>query len=74
MQIDQDSFSGRFDQQQSFVGLLTDVHMWDYMLSPCEIQRCTNQINFTPGDMLNWKALDFQTTGRTGIYHKKLTM
>ncbi|CAB1334230.1 unnamed protein product, partial [Coregonus sp. 'balchen'] len=27
--------SGRFDQQQSFVGLLTDVHMWDYMLSPC---------------------------------------
>lgn len=59
---EQDTFGRLFTRQQSFIGLLTDVHMWDNMLSPCEIQRYTNQTNFTPGNVLNWGALDFLTT------------
>ncbi|XP_059196194.1 C-reactive protein-like [Centropristis striata] len=35
---DQDSFGGGFDINQSFVGMLSDVHMWDHVLSPCQIQ------------------------------------
>uniref|UniRef100_A0A3P9IEK7 Pentraxin family member n=1 Tax=Oryzias latipes TaxID=8090 RepID=A0A3P9IEK7_ORYLA len=31
---DQDSHGGRFDINQSFVGMMSDVHMWDYTLSP----------------------------------------
>uniref|UniRef100_A0A4W5LID6 Pentraxin (PTX) domain-containing protein n=1 Tax=Hucho hucho TaxID=62062 RepID=A0A4W5LID6_9TELE len=51
---EQDAFGRLFTRQQSFIGLLTDVHTWDNMLSPCEIQRYTNQTNFTPGNVLNW--------------------
>uniref|UniRef100_A0A8C5F3G3 Pentraxin (PTX) domain-containing protein n=1 Tax=Gadus morhua TaxID=8049 RepID=A0A8C5F3G3_GADMO len=31
---EQDSYGGGFDPQQSFVGMTTDVHMWDFVLSP----------------------------------------
>uniref|UniRef100_A0A8C7D914 Pentraxin (PTX) domain-containing protein n=1 Tax=Oncorhynchus kisutch TaxID=8019 RepID=A0A8C7D914_ONCKI len=40
-------FGWLFGRQQSFIGLLTDVHMWDNMRSSCEIQRYTNHTIFT---------------------------
>ncbi|XP_071385303.1 C-reactive protein-like [Centroberyx affinis] len=61
---DQDSHGGRFDAKQSFIGMLSDVHMWDYVLSPSEIQLYMNDMNFTPGNVFNWKALEFQITGQ----------
>ncbi|KAL0965025.1 hypothetical protein UPYG_G00275810 [Umbra pygmaea] len=33
------SDKAQFIKRQTFVGLLTDVHVWDYVVSPCEIQR-----------------------------------
>uniref|UniRef100_A0A1A7XG66 Pentraxin family member n=1 Tax=Iconisemion striatum TaxID=60296 RepID=A0A1A7XG66_9TELE len=60
---EQDSHGGGFDLQQSFVGMMSDVHVWDYTLSACEVQNYMDQINFTPGNVLNWRALDFQITG-----------
>ncbi|KAM9352902.1 uncharacterized protein ABDE67_005291 [Symphorus nematophorus] len=70
---EQDSYGGGFDIKQSFVGMMSDVHMWDYVLSPCEIQHYVNDLNFTPGNVLNWRALQFQTTGRVLIERKQLT-
>ena len=35
---EQDSHGGGFDINQSFVDMMSDVHMWDSTLSPCEIQ------------------------------------
>uniref|UniRef100_A0A3P9KUY8 Pentraxin family member n=1 Tax=Oryzias latipes TaxID=8090 RepID=A0A3P9KUY8_ORYLA len=64
---DQDSHGGRFDINQSFVGMMSDVHMWDYILSPCEIQNYMNKGSFLPGNVLNWKALDFQIIGNVLI-------
>ncbi|XP_063048319.1 mucosal pentraxin-like [Engraulis encrasicolus] len=60
---EQDSFGGKFDAGQSFVGMITDVHMYNYVLSPCEIQAFTNDLNFTPGNVINWRALEFISTG-----------
>ncbi|XP_062376109.1 C-reactive protein-like [Sardina pilchardus] len=60
---EQDSVDGGFNAKQSFVGMITDVHMWDYVLSACEIQRFANDLNFTPGDVINWRALDFTIVG-----------
>ncbi|XP_012693732.1 mucosal pentraxin-like isoform X2 [Clupea harengus] len=60
---EQDSVGGGFDAGQSFVGMITDVHMWDYALSACELQRFASDLNFTPGDVINWRALDFTITG-----------
>nr|BAM36372.1 pentraxin-2 [Oplegnathus fasciatus] len=70
---EQDSHGGGFDIKDSFVGMMSDVHMWDYILSPCEIQRYVDDLNFTPGNVLNWRALEFQTTGRVLIENKEMT-
>ncbi|KAK7886375.1 hypothetical protein WMY93_025996 [Mugilogobius chulae] len=69
---EQDSHGGGFDINQSFVGMMTDVHMWDYMLSPCEIQKYMSETSFTPGNVLNWAALDFVINGRVLIENKQM--
>ncbi|XP_055359176.1 serum amyloid P-component-like isoform X2 [Betta splendens] len=68
---EQDSHGGGFDINQSFVGMMSDVHMWDYVLSSCEIQKYVDELNFTPGNVLNWKALDFQIVDRVLIEEKQ---
>ncbi|XP_030014254.1 LOW QUALITY PROTEIN: mucosal pentraxin-like [Sphaeramia orbicularis] len=68
---DQDSFGGGFDAAQSFVGMMSDVYMWDYVLSPCEIQRYMDERNFPTGNVLNWGALEFVTMGRVLIENKQ---
>jgi len=68
---DQDSHGGGFDIKQSFVGMMSDVHMWDYVLSPCDIQNYADYLNFPAGNVLDWKALSFQITGRVLIEEKQ---
>ncbi|XP_024123792.2 C-reactive protein-like [Oryzias melastigma] len=67
---EQDKHGGGFDINQSFVGMMSDVHMWDYILSPCEIQNYMENLHFTPGNVLNWNALDFDISGHVLIEDK----
>ncbi|XP_070691437.1 C-reactive protein-like [Pempheris klunzingeri] len=67
---EQDSHGGGFDTKQSFVGMMSDVHMWDYILSPCEIQSYNDYLNFSPGNVLNWRALEFQIIDKVLIEDK----
>ncbi|XP_039627511.1 serum amyloid P-component-like [Polypterus senegalus] len=60
---EQDSFGGGFDSSQSFVGQISDVHMWNYVLSPCDIIGVYNSFNFTPGNVLNWKEMQYELHG-----------
>ncbi|XP_019747691.1 C-reactive protein-like [Hippocampus comes] len=60
---DQDNYGGGFETSQSFVGMMSRVHMWDYVLSPKEIQRYEEDSCFTPGNVFNWKALDYEVVG-----------
>lgn len=69
-QQEQDTHGGGFDIRQSFVGMMSDVHMWDYIISPCEIQNYVDQRNFTPGNVLNWSALDIQIVDKVLIENK----
>lgn len=39
---DQDSLGGSFDAKQCFIGMITKVHMWDYVLPAAEIKRYMN--------------------------------
>ncbi|XP_036930110.1 C-reactive protein-like isoform X2 [Acanthopagrus latus] len=65
---EQDSHGGDFDVNQSFIGMMSDVHMWDYVVSPHEIQNYAHRfVGFTPGNVLNWRELEFQTVGRVLI-------
>ncbi|XP_034029554.1 serum amyloid P-component-like [Thalassophryne amazonica] len=60
---DQDSQGGHFDIIQSFVGMITDLHMWNSVLLPCDIKRYMDDQNFPQGTVLNWSMLGFVTTG-----------
>ncbi|XP_060937892.1 C-reactive protein-like [Limanda limanda] len=67
---EQDSHGGGFDIKQSFVGMMSDVHMWNYILSSCEIQKYVDANHFTPGNVINWNALDFQIVNNVLIEDK----
>ncbi|KAM6910074.1 jeltraxin-like [Xenentodon cancila] len=69
---DQDSPSGGFDINQSFTGMMSDVHMWDYILSPCQIQNYMNEQSFTPGNVLNWSALEYEIIGNVLVEYKQI--
>ncbi|KAK1158488.1 hypothetical protein AOXY_G23432 [Acipenser oxyrinchus oxyrinchus] len=60
---EQDSYGGKFDKKQSFVGQMSDVHMWDRALSPCEICAANKGSYFQPGNVLNWAALQYTMHG-----------
>ncbi|XP_010755196.3 female protein [Larimichthys crocea] len=70
---EQDNHGGGFDAKQSFVGMMSDVHMWDHILTPCEIQDYMAEMYFTPGNVLNWSALEFQIVDRVLIEDKQMT-
>ncbi|XP_054904182.1 C-reactive protein-like [Poeciliopsis prolifica] len=70
---EQDSHGGGFDLKQCFIGMMSDVHMWDYVLSGCEIQNYVDERNFTPGNVLNWRALDYQIVDKV-LSENKVTV
>ncbi|XP_041672310.1 C-reactive protein-like [Cheilinus undulatus] len=61
--LGQDQDRGGFDKAQSFVGDITDVHLWNSAISPCEIKFYVKGCAFTPGNLLNWKNLRYSTAG-----------
>ncbi|KAG8549663.1 hypothetical protein GDO81_020218 [Engystomops pustulosus] len=58
---EQDLFGGGFNKSQSFVGDLTDIHMWDSVLTPGDIQKVMT--NDHTGNVINWRSLNFDITG-----------
>ncbi|CAN9513581.1 unnamed protein product [Ophioblennius macclurei] len=67
---DQDAYGGHFDEKQSFVGMISDVHMWDYVVPPSEIKRYAAGKNFKPGNVISWKSLEYELTG---VYEQEET-
>ncbi|XP_069582873.1 C-reactive protein-like [Ranitomeya imitator] len=65
---DQDSFGGGFDSTQSFIGEISDVHMWDYVLTPENIQKVVAD-DYT-GNVINWRSLNFEIKGNVLIEPK----
>uniref|UniRef100_F6Z592 Pentraxin family member n=1 Tax=Equus caballus TaxID=9796 RepID=F6Z592_HORSE len=55
---EQDSFGGRFDAKQSFVGEIWDVSLWDHVLSLKEM--CASCYS---GNLLNWQSLIYGSNG-----------
>ncbi|XP_060754287.1 serum amyloid P-component-like [Neoarius graeffei] len=67
---EQDNYGGGFDIEQSFVGMLTDVHMWDFVLSPDQIAYYSYGSQIQPGNVLNWNSLEFNKNGYVIIESK----
>ncbi|XP_041851091.1 C-reactive protein-like [Melanotaenia boesemani] len=68
---EQDNYCGGFEKQQSFVGEITDVHVWDYVIEICEIEHYLENEYFFPGNAVNWRELLFSTTGKVSVHCKQ---
>ncbi|XP_028326770.1 serum amyloid P-component-like [Gouania willdenowi] len=60
---EQDTYGGGFDKDQSFVGMISQVHMWDHVLPASEIRRYSQGKHITPGNVFNWKDLNYMISG-----------
>uniref|UniRef100_A0A8C4VHA5 Pentraxin family member n=1 Tax=Gopherus evgoodei TaxID=1825980 RepID=A0A8C4VHA5_9SAUR len=70
---DPDSFLDSFDEAQSFVGEISDLYMWDCVLSPSIIQNVYLDHSFLKGNIFDWKSLSYKCTGNVIVPSKPLT-
>ncbi|XP_063809875.1 C-reactive protein-like [Pseudophryne corroboree] len=63
---DQDEFGGKFEDTQSFVGKISGVNMWDYVLSAEQMWKTVFDKTFS-GNVIGWKSLRYQTRGRVSV-------
>ncbi|XP_066554724.1 uncharacterized protein LOC136742831 [Amia ocellicauda] len=57
--LGKDAQNRRTGRHKSFVGQITEVQMWDYVLTHCEFSALNSGLDFTLGNIINWKALRF---------------
>ncbi|XP_062399572.1 uncharacterized protein LOC134089213 [Sardina pilchardus] len=67
---DQDKYGGGMHKNDAVVGQLTDVHMWDRVISPCEIENFSKNRDFSRGNMINWHDLVFTINGNVVLEDK----
>ncbi|XP_017541635.1 pentraxin fusion protein-like isoform X2 [Pygocentrus nattereri] len=61
---DPDSFVGKFDENQSFVGEISDVNMWDYLLTDDQIKNFNEKVWVGPEpNVLNWNTVQYEVNG-----------
>ncbi len=62
---DPDNYLDAFDAKQSFVGEITDVKMWSYVLPGSQIKAVySNQEPYVPkGDVFDWDTIKYEITG-----------
>ncbi|ROI16454.1 Pentraxin fusion protein [Anabarilius grahami] len=62
---DPDKYLGAFDAEQSFIGEITDVEMWDHVLSGSQIKAVySNQEPYVPkGNVFDWNTIKYETNG-----------
>ncbi|XP_058016190.1 mucosal pentraxin-like [Ahaetulla prasina] len=58
---DQDSYGGKLDVKQSFVGEISEVYLWDKVLPAEELTDFQTPI--TPNPKVNWTLLKFEIRG-----------
>ncbi|XP_068614202.1 C-reactive protein-like [Brachionichthys hirsutus] len=68
---EQDSYGGGFDVAQSFVGVITDVHMWDHIIASEEIKYYMKRRYFSPGNVYNWGSLDYEIVGDVRVARER---
>ncbi|MED6234359.1 hypothetical protein ATANTOWER_027872 [Ataeniobius toweri] len=69
---DPDSFLGGFDAKQSFVGEISDVNLWDSVLSDAEVQNLFHQRTTQNGNVIDWETVDLTPTGEVEVINVNL--
>ncbi|MBN3298314.1 SAMP protein, partial [Amia calva] len=60
---DQDNYGGGFNIDDSFQGQISDVHLWDHVLQPCQIHGISQGFPYLQGNVLNWRAMSYSVGG-----------
>ncbi|XP_031588090.1 pentraxin fusion protein-like [Oreochromis aureus] len=69
---DPDSFLGSFDEQQSFVGEISDVNMWDVVLPDSVIQDMFAGQREPRGNVFDWDSTELRTNGDVELAIREL--
>ncbi|XP_051538025.1 pentraxin fusion protein-like [Myxocyprinus asiaticus] len=65
---DADYYLGKFDAKQSFVGEISDVNMWDYVLSGNQIRALNSKQHGVPnGNVFDWNAIQYEKYGNVKV-------
>ncbi|XP_040198102.1 C-reactive protein-like [Rana temporaria] len=59
---------GAPEAQKSFVGEISDVHMWDFVLTPSDIQKVISGDRY--GNVISWKSLVYEKKGEVLLQPK----
>ncbi|XP_049336045.1 pentraxin fusion protein-like [Astyanax mexicanus] len=69
---DPDSYLGDFDINQSFVGEITDVNMWDSVLTGSQIRHFNEKEWVGPtANVLNWNTMQYEVKGNAIVAPEK---
>ncbi|XP_068109255.1 uncharacterized protein [Hyperolius riggenbachi] len=64
---DQDSLGGNFDKEQSFVGKIKDVKMWNRVLSLRGLKAMFKGRENPKGNIFDWSELNYSTKGSVQV-------
>ena len=64
---EQDSLGGDFDINQCFIGMLTNVNVWDHVLSPAEIEKMSKSCLSGEGNVYKWSDFIHALKGETRV-------
>ncbi|XP_071394628.1 neuronal pentraxin-2-like [Centroberyx affinis] len=65
---EQDTLGGRFDATQSFVGEISDLHMWSHVLSASDIYSLASCGSHLSGDVIAWSETEVELHGGVTKY------
>ena len=60
---EQDSFGGSFDANQSFIGKMTGVNIWDHVIKEQEIRRMSKSCLYGVGNVFQWSNFKLHLKG-----------
>ncbi|XP_075039889.1 C-reactive protein-like [Mixophyes fleayi] len=69
---DQDELGGKFDEKQSFVGEISDVHLWNYVLPSCAIRDVYERKSTIWGNIINWESIKYTLFGDVKVWPTKI--
>ncbi|XP_043573885.1 C-reactive protein-like [Chiloscyllium plagiosum] len=68
---EQDKVGGGFDIDQSFVGEVSDVNLWDHVLTPSEIKAVSEGCYNPGGSIIDWSSVWYIARGKVKIQDNK---
>ncbi|XP_070703937.1 C-reactive protein-like [Pempheris klunzingeri] len=69
---DPDRYLGDFDAKQSFVGEISDVNMWDSVLSDSTIQDMFTGKRVPRGNVFDWESTEMKINGEVEVIDHEL--